>query len=264
MGFPSQNVICGRVANCYEQPVSHPFLNVQRFPRICLSARSLLLGGALLASVPHGFAAQTSAPVGVSLAVILDTSGSMRRPIAGSPGKTGDPKYRIAHRAFLKVITRLETFAKNPSSPPLSVSTYVFKGQNAITALPLAPFDAANLRQWLAAMKLPEAATPLGDALALAGRDLMAVNAISRHVLVLTDGANTAGRDPVAALADLNRAASQKKMPIGVHVITLDLNPRVFNGLKAQGATLIGAADEAELNARFDFILDQKILVEAL
>ena len=237
---------------------------MQSIPRSCLSARSLLLCGALLGAAPAGFAAQAAVPVGIALAVILDTSGSMRRPIAGSPGRPGDLKYRIAQRAFLQVITRLESFAKTPSAPPLSVSTYIFEGQKAITALPLAPFDAANLRRWLASMKLPEAATPLGDALALAGHDLLAVNAISRHVLVLTDGANTAGRDPVKALVELNRAASQKKMPVGVHVITLDLNPKVFNGLKAQGATLIGAANEAELNARFDFILDQKILVEAL
>jgi hypothetical protein len=46
-------------------------------------------------------------------------------------------------------------------------------------------------------------------------------------------------------------------------VVTLDLNPAVFNGLKAQGATLIGATNEVELNARFDFILEQKILLEA-
>ncbi len=217
-----------------------------------------MLGGA-----PAALAADNSAPVGIAVAVILDTSGSMRRSIAGSRGRPDDLKYRIAQRALLKVITRLETFTKGPAAPPLSLSTYVFRGQKAIAGLPLAPFDAVGLRQWLAALKLPEAATPLGDALALAGRDLLAVNAISRHVLVLTDGENTAGRNPVDALRDLNQAAGRKKMPIGVHVVTLDLNPAVFNGLKAQGATLIGATNEVELNARFDFILEQKILLEA-
>jgi hypothetical protein len=217
-----------------------------------------VLGGA-----PAALAADNSAPVGIAVAVILDTSGSMRRPIAGSRGRPDDLKYRIAHRALLKVITRLETFTKGPAAPPLSLSTYVFREQKAISGLPLAPFDAVSLRQWLAALKLPEAATPLGDALALAGRDLLAVNAISRHVLVLTDGENTAGRNPVDALRDLNQAAGRKKMSIGVHVVTLDLNPAVFNGLKAQGATLIGATNEVELNARFDFILEQKILLEA-
>ncbi|MSU51681.1 MAG: VWA domain-containing protein [Opitutus sp.] len=217
----------------------------------------------MLGGVPGAFAAPASALVGIALAVILDTSGSMRRPIAGSPGRADDVKFRIAQRALLKVITRLETFAKNPSSPPLSISTYVFSGQEAVRALPLAPFNAASARQWLAAMKSPEAATPLGDALALAGRDLLAVNAISRHMLVLTDGANTAGRNPITALVELNATAGKKKTPVGVHVVTLDLNPQIFSGLKAQGATLIGATNEAELNARFDFILEQKILLEA-
>jgi hypothetical protein len=47
------------------------------------------------------------------------------------------------------------------------------------------------------------------------------------------------------------------------HVIALDIKPSVFAALKKEGATLIGANDEAQLNAQFDFILAEKILVEA-
>jgi hypothetical protein len=204
-----------------------------------------------------------AAPVGVAVAVVYDTSGSMRQPPAGATGKNREPKSRIAQRSFLKAIRRLEVFATNPLSPPLSVGVYVFKGQSAIEALPLATFDGAGLRQWLARLPIPEAATPIGDAMYHAGRDLLAADAISRHILVLTDGANTAGRDPVKALDELAKEAGRMQKPVSVHVIALDVNPRTFNGLQERGATLIGAANEAELNASFDRILEEKILVEA-
>jgi Mg-chelatase subunit ChlD len=204
-----------------------------------------------------------AAPVGVAVAVVYDTSGSMRQPPAGATAKNREPKSRIAQRSFLKAIRRLETFAANPMSPPLSIGVYVFKGQNAIEAIPLRPFDGAALRQWLAQLHIPEAATPIGDALYYASRDLLVADAISRHILVLTDGANTAGRDPVTALEELTKDAARRQRPVSVHVIALDVNPRTFNGLQERGATLIGAANEAELNASFDRILEEKILVEA-
>jgi hypothetical protein len=202
------------------------------------------------------------APVGIALAVVFDTSGSMRQPIATTAGRK-EPKQKVAQRAFLKVITRLDAFARQPGSPPLSVAVYVFEGQEAVVARRLAPFDAAALRKWVTGLGDPAAATPLGDALLLAGNDLLAVDALSRHVLVLTDGANTAGRDPVSAITELNRSAARRKLPVQTHIIALDLNPKVFEPLQKNGALLIGASDEAQLNARFDYILEEKILVEA-
>ena len=175
------------------------------FPHV----RALFVCGTALTTSAN-FAA---VPVGVAVAVVYDTSGSMRYPPAFARGNASEPKSRMAQRSFLKVIRRLEAFATNPASPPLSIGIYVFRGQEAVNAHPLAPFDAAGLRQWLAQLKTPDAATPIGDALALAGRDLLGADAISRHILVLTDGANTAGREPVAALDDLNREAAGKKSP---------------------------------------------------
>ena len=62
-------------------------------------------------------------------------------------------------------------------------------------------------------------------------------------------------------LASLQQAALRKQMPVFVHVIALDMDTRVLAAFQEQGATLIGAADEAQLNAQFDFILENKILI---
>jgi hypothetical protein len=201
----------------------------------------------------------------IAVAVVFDTSGSMKQPFGRKDGKSpasAEPKYRVAQRAFEQVIKRLETFAKTPGAKPLAIGVYVFKGEQAAVAEPIAPFDAARLRRWLNAIQ-PESATPLGNALFLAGRDLLATPAASRHLLVVTDGENTNGRKPEDALAAIQQAAGKKEKVVFAHIIALDIPPRVFASLQQQGATLIGAADEAQLNTQFDFILEEKILVEA-
>ena len=226
----------------------------------------LRLLGALLATLgaaPGVRAAETAAPPnGIAIAVVFDTSGSMRAAIPTKAGRKPEAKIVIAQRAFGAVIDRLQTFARSSAARPLSVGVYVFDGMEAKVAVPLSPFDPARLRQWLVATRT-ESSTPLGEALFLAGRDLLAAPVAARHLLVLTDGANTTGRTPETALAQINEASSRKQTSVFAHIIALDIKPAVFAALKQQGATLIGATNEAQLNIQFDFILEHNILVEA-
>ncbi len=241
-------------------------------PLLLLRAPALValtaLSGLAFCTSLHAASAKPSAPTpvvaadGIALAVVFDTSGSMNAPIAAKSAAGRDPKLRVAQRAFGLVIDRLEAFTKSPAAKPLSVSVTIFKGQTAAVALPLAPFDATNLRRWLANARA-DGATPLGNAIFLAGQQLLSSPATSRHLLVLTDGANTTGRTPEAALKQINEAAEHKQIAVFTHIIALDIAPATFAALKQQGATLIGAADETQLNAQFDFILEEKILVEA-
>ncbi|MDO8540791.1 MAG: hypothetical protein Q7S40_10180 [Opitutaceae bacterium] len=230
---------------------------MRRISSICIFAWAVLAFGDQTVATA---AAASSRPVGIALAIVFDTSGSMRRPPA-DPSAGQQAKIRIAQRSFLKVISQLESFARTPGALPLSVSVHTFRGQVPQLDQPLAPFDALRLRQWVARMGTPEAATPLGDAILAAGRGLLAADAISRHVLVLTDGVNTAGRDPLSGFAELQRQAAGK--PVHLHLIALDMNAQIFAALRKQGATVIGAANEPELIARFEFILGEKVLVEA-
>jgi hypothetical protein len=211
--------------------------------------------------------AATAAPAaiatdGIALAVVFDTSGSMKELIAANTSGGRDAKFRVAQRAFGLVIDRLDAFTRSPAAKPLSVSVTVFSGRDAHVAIPLAPFDARSLRRWLAHTSF-DSSTPLGNAIYLAGQQLLASPAASRHLLVLSDGANNTGRTPEVALQQISVAVERKKTPVFTHIIALDIAPVTFAALKRQGATLIGAADEAQLNTQFDFILEEKILVEA-
>jgi hypothetical protein len=46
-------------------------------------------------------------------------------------------------------------------------------------------------------------------------------------------------------------------------MLALDIPPKVFASLQKAGATVIGAADEKQLQSQLDFILENQILVEA-
>jgi hypothetical protein len=199
---------------------------------------------------------------GIALAIVFDTSGSMNRPMPTGPGASPRAKLAIARRSLGAVINRLEAFTRGPAARHLSVGIYVFRGNDAAVAVPMSAFNAARLRAWLekAGAGGP---TPLGAAISLAGQEALRTSAASRHLLVLTDGANSVGPRPEATLAQLNAAAARQQRSLFTHVIALDIEPDVFSALKRQGATLIGAFDESQLNEQFDFILDEKILVEA-
>lgn len=206
-------------------------------------------------------------PADVALAVVYDTSGSMRVPIKAADGRLA-PKNLIAQRAFGLVIDRLERFTRPASDAAasakrLDLSIVIFNGSRAVTAVPMAPFNAASTRSWLGALPIPDSGTPLGDAMSLAARSLLATPAASKHLLVLTDGENTLGSSPLAALTALQKQTQTQNQTVFVHVIALDIPPAVFASLQKAGATLIGAADEKQLQSQLDFILENQILVEA-
>lgn len=229
---------------------------------LSLSLRPALLTLGVLGLTARLHAAEPAAPAQqIAIAVVFDTSGSMKQSVARKGGGR-EPKIEAARRAFHGVIDRLDTFAKTPNAKPLAVGIYAFRRTDAVVAHPLTRFSPTPLRRWVDSVE-PIDSTPLGNALFIAGRDLLAADAASRHLLVLTDGENTTGRTPEAALQQIMAAAEKKQVSLFTHIIAFDIKPSVFAALKKQGATLIGAADGEQLRAQFDFILDEKILVEA-
>ena len=235
----------------------------------CAILSVVCIAGSLVAAAGDAPAPAT-APADIALAVVFDTSGSMRAPIRTQNGGS-EPKHVVAQRSFGLVIDRLERFVRPPASTNaaaapakrLNLGIVVFDGSHPREALPMGPFKADHTRRWLAALPLPASGTPLGDAIALAGRTLQSTPAASKHLLVLTDGENTTGITPLAALKALDKQGQGQNQPVFVHVIALDIPPAVFSSLQKAGATLIGAADEKQLQSQLDFILENQILVEA-
>lgn len=220
----------------------------------------ILIGALCMAFQPAAsFAADED---GVALAIVYDTSGSMKEPIRTTDGKQA-AKWVIGNRSLEQIIHRVEHFATN-SKPPKTIHAglFIFKGTGAAEAVKFGPFQPQSMRDWVKSYRGPDSGTPLGITIETASRALMNSKFSARHILVVTDGINTSGPDPVVVVPKINKAAEGKGSPIFIHFVAFDIDAKVFAPLKKLGVTVVGAADEKQLGQQLEFILEEKILLE--
>jgi hypothetical protein len=223
----------------------------------------IVLSAAILAGAsPERCAAADSE--GVALAIIYDTSGSMRETVPASDGQLV-PKYVIANRALRTIAKQIQAFATNGSAGTtrrIEAGLYIFKGSGANEAVKFGPFDAAAIEKWAAHFSHPGGGTPLGNALKTAGQTVLESSLPHKHVLIITDGINTVGPQPATVLNALQKQAREKEVVLSVHFVAFDVDANVFEPVKKLGATVVGAADEKQLDSQIEFILQRKILLE--
>ena len=214
--------------------------------------------------LPGTQARAQAAEDGVALAIVYDTSGSMKDPVPDAKGGSS-PKYVIANRALTRVADQIEAFRTNTAAGggrKISTALYVFRNSAGWEVMPFGPFDAAALKSWAAHFSNPTGNTPLGVTVREAGQRVLRAPLTHKHVLVITDGLNTAGPEPAAVLPALKRQAEQKQTHLSVHFVAFDVDARQFSAVKRLGATVVGAADEKQLNTQLEFILKRQILLE--
>jgi len=217
-----------------------------------------------LAVLEQGTTCRAAEEDGVALAIIYDTSGSMNEPVRNSTGKPS-PKYVVANRALAAVAKQIQAFATSgAASAPRKVQAglFVFSGNGARQAVKFGPFDAAALEEFARTFSSPNGNTPLGNALGVATRTVMNSPLSRKHVLIITDGMNTEGPAPEVVMPGLKRQAEEKHASLSVHFVAFDVDAKQFNSVKKLGATVVGAADEKQLNTQLEYILQRKILLE--
>jgi hypothetical protein len=201
---------------------------------------------------------------GLALAIVYDTSGSMKEQVRDRNGKLS-PKYVIANRALEAISNHIQTFTTNAATGgprTIHAGLFVFDGTGAKQAVKFGPFDASTFQRWAHSFSSPEGGTPLGNALTAAGQTVLNSSLPRKHVLVITDGINTVGPDPAAVIPRLGQLAEQKQNRLSIHFVAFDVNAKIFDGVKKLGATVVGASDETQLNSQLEFILQKKILLE--
>ena len=201
---------------------------------------------------------------GVALAIVYDTSGSMKEPVPDGTGRPA-PKYVIANRALEAIASQIRSFTTNSTTGaprPVQAGLFVFTSSGARQAIPFGPFDAAVFQAWARDFKKPEGGTPLGAAVQAAAETVLKSPLAHKHILVITDGMNTVGPDPAKVLPGIRQKAGQQQTTLGLHFVAFDVNADVFSGVKKLGATVVGAANETQLNKQLEFILQKKILLE--
>jgi Mg-chelatase subunit ChlD len=134
-----------------------------------------------------------------------------------------------------------------------------FSGGKIRTAIPLENFQSAKFKDWARGFNSPDGGTPLGDSIRQASSMLAKSQAPHKHILVVTDGESNAGARPETVLRQMKAA----KEDVAVYFVAFDVAARVFNPVKKEGATVVGAADETLLRVELDTIVGKKILLEA-
>src|SRR3954471_18317654 len=124
---------------------------------------------ALCVSTLAGFAPVSSRAAddeGVALAIVYDTSGSMRESVKDVNGKTS-PKYIIANRALAAIAKQIQSFATNSGGPPrkIEAGVFTFEHESAKEAVKFGPFDEAAIEGFARDYSNPSGNTPLGNAL---------------------------------------------------------------------------------------------------
>jgi len=192
---------------------------------------------------------QPSGQVLANLEIILDASGSMGAPI-------GDrKKIDIAHDALTALVNQL------PDTANVALRTYGHRraGDCADTELvtPLGPLDRAALTDKINTTKPAQnGMTPIGASLQMVPDDLKSAQGDLQVVLV-TDGEESCGADPVRIAGELHSANPHLKIDVIGFNIGAEAQARLSAIAEAGGGRYFDAADATQLVTA----LQQSVLV---
>lgn len=192
---------------------------------------------------------------GVGVAIVVDVSGSMAKPVQGSDGKPV-AKYLVARQAVRELYERSEAFCGRNPERLVEVSLYQFDG----VTRQLIPFAKPSPRAAGGSIESlrPAGGTAIGRAVTKAKNDLDATGLTMKHIVVVTDGENTSGPTP----ADVAAAMAKDAAPASVYVVAFDVNAAIFQPVKSHGWTVWSAANADELQTALDTIFGENILLE--
>jgi Mg-chelatase subunit ChlD len=193
--------------------------------------------------------------LGAAVAILVDTSGSMRQTAAGDTR----PKYVVAQEAIEAMLDATDAFVARRPDFPIKVGIYSFSS-NVRTLRPIQSYDRAAIRQALDLLPRPGGGTAIGEALREARPDLYRAGVFRKYLLVVTDGDNTSGRNPESVAREI---FSKSQGAVQVFFVAFDTTPQKFAFLKEVGGDVIGAGTGEELHKALDGIYQGKILAEA-
>jgi uncharacterized protein YegL len=201
------------------------------------------------------YQAEVEEGIGAAVAILVDTSGSMRDE---APGDTR-PKFVVAQQALEAMLDATDAFVAKRPDFPIKIGIYSFSS-HVRTLQPIRPYDRGAIRSVLANLPRPGGGTAIGEALRAARPDLYRAGLFRKYVIVVTDGDNTSGRDPDEVAREIFR---KSEGAVQVYFVAFDTSPEKFAFLKEAGGDVIGAGTGAELRQALDGIYQGKILAEA-
>ena len=202
------------------------------------------------------YQAEVEEGLGAALAILIDTSGSMRERAPGD----SRPKSAVAREALEAMLDATDAFIAKRPDFPIKIGLYSFSS-SVRTLRSIQPYDRSAIRFALTNLPGPGGGTAIGDAMREARPDLYRAGVFRKYLLVVTDGENTNGRSPDKVARDIWR---KSEGGVQTYFVAFDTNPEKFAFLKDVGGDVIGAGTGAELRTALDGIYQGKILAEAV
>lgn len=197
---------------------------------------------------------------GIAVSIVYDGSGSMADKVPGADNQQ-TPKYLIANKAIASITRQLVAFSQEKHVNIQGGLVYFVDGKihEGIPLVGLTPASGTAFTDWARNFTKPGGGTPLGLAIQEARHQLDQSHSLRKHILVITDGASNSGISPDRVMREIR--ASDNQIP--VYFVAFDVTASIFDPVKKEGATVVSASDETQLNVEINHILGQKILLEA-
>jgi len=201
------------------------------------------------------YQAEVDEGVGAAVAILVDTSGSMKEPAPGD----SRPKYVVAREALGTMLDATDAFRARRPDFPIKIGVYTFSSSVRVER-PIQPYDKSALRRTIEDLPRPGGGTAIGEAMREARPDLYRSGVFRKYLLVVTDGENTNGRSPDDVAREIYR---KSEGAVQIYFVAFDTSPEKFAFLKEAGGDVFGAGTGAELKAALDGVYQGKILAEA-
>ena len=202
------------------------------------------------------YQAEVEEGLGAAVAILVDTSGSMRDDAPGD----SRPKHVVAQEALEAMLDATDAFIAKRPDFPIKIGVYSFSS-NVRKLRPIEAYDRSAVRSALASLPRPGGGTAIGEAMREARPDLYRAGVFRKYLLVVTDGDNTSGRSPDQVAREIWH---KSEGAVQVYFVAFDTSPQKFAFLKEVGGDVISAGTGAELRTALDGIYQGKILAEAI
>ena len=193
---------------------------------------------------------------GAAIAILIDTSGSMKDPAAGD----SKPKHVVARAAVAEMLDVTDAFLAKHPDYPVKVAVLHF-ADRVVTDLPVQPYDREKVRAALENLPEPGGKTAIGAGLEQAVAELYRSGAFRKYILVVTDGENTTGIEPRPMAEEIHQRSEQS---VPMYFVAFDTDPAKFGFLSSVGGEVVSARGAAELEEVLKSVYEGRILAEAL
>jgi hypothetical protein len=194
--------------------------------------------------------------LGASIAIVLDVSGSMKDNAEGDKR----PKYLVAREALATMLAQTDSFVARQPGFPVNVGLFTFNS-SVHRIVPIKPYNRDELLRALRELGEPSGGTAIGDAMDAARTDLYSAGTIRKYILVVTDGANTDGREPEDVAQEI---FTRSEGAVRQYFVAFDIDEGRFAFLRRVNGEVLGAANGVALRASLDSIYRGKILAESM